>query len=180
MNQYQQLYQAPPYCHYDYQGQGQQYAMSQTQIPQQTVVRNLTNEDYSRKRALEHITSPYRGGIQQGEKKQKGGSPEVFYDMDTGIVRTEQRLDPVNDMILARLDRLSIELKATVKSSEIDGLATKDDLERMTDRLNVQDTEISELENASRQYQTDINLLQRRVEELGQRSADRRDVTDVY
>ena len=181
MNQFQQLYQAPPYSHYDYQGQGPQYAMSQTQIPQQQpMLRNLTNEDYSRKRALEHATSPYRGNNQPGEKKQKSGSPEVYYDMDTGIVRTEQRLDPVNEMILARLDRLSIELKSTVKSSEISSLATKEDLVELSNRIKIQDVKISELERASSQHQTDINLLQRRVDELGQRSADRGNNTNVY
>ena len=180
MNQYQQLYQAPPFCQYEYQGQGQSYPPSQNQIPPQALLRNLAADEYSRKRGLEHLTSPYKGINPQGEKKQKSGSPEVYYDMDAGIVRTEQRIDPVNDMILARLDRLSIELKSTVKSSEISILATKEDLEKLSDRLNTQDVRITELESASRQYQTDINLLQARVSELGQRPADRDVTANVY
>ena len=180
MNQFQQLYQAPPFCQYEYQGQGQAYPPSQNQIPPQALLRNLAADEYSRKRGLEHLTSPYKGINQQGEKKQKGGSPEVYYDMDAGVVRTEQRIDPVNDMILARLDRLSIELKSTVKSSELSILATKEDLEKLSDRLNRQDTRITELEASSRQYQTDINLLQSRVNELGQRPADRGVDTNVY
>ena len=180
MNQFQQMYQAPPYCQYEYQGQGQPYPQLQNQVPPQMLLRNLNTEDYSRKRGLEQLTSPYKGINQQGEKKQKGGSPEVYDDMDAGIVRTEQRIDPVNDMIIARLDRLSMELKSTVKSSEISVLATKEDLEKLSDSLNTQDVRISELESASSQYRTDITLLQRRVNELGQRPADCEATTTVY
>ena len=144
------------------------------------LLRNLNTEDYSRKRGLEQLTSPYKGINQQGEKKLKGGSPEIYYDMDAGIVRTEQRIDPVNDMVIARLDRLSIELKSTVKSSEISVLAMKEDLENLSDSLNTQDVRISELESASRQYQTNITLLQRRVNELGQLPADREATSTVY
>ena len=180
MNQYQQLYQAPPYCHYEYQGQGQHYPPSQTQLPAPTLLRNIPNEDYSRKRGLENATSPYRGIQLQGEKKQKAGSPEVFYDMDTGIVRTEQRLDPVNDMILSRLDRLSADLKTTVKSDEIKNLATKEDFVKLSDRLNVQEARLKVLEEEGQQHHSDILLLQRRMEELGQQTADRGVAANVY
>ena len=88
---------------------------------------------------MEQLTSAYKGINQQREKKQKGGSPEVYYDMDAGIVQTEQCIDPVNDMIIARLDRLSKELKSTVKSSEISVLATKEDLEKLSDSLSTED-----------------------------------------
>ena len=84
------MYQAPPYCQYEYQGQGQPYPQLQNQVPPQMLLQNLNTEDYSRKRGLEQLTSPYKGINQQREKKQKGGSPEVYYDMDAGIVQTEQ------------------------------------------------------------------------------------------
>ena len=135
MNQYQQLYQAPPYSQYEYQCQSQPYPMSQTQVPQPSLIRNMLNEEYNRKRGLDTIISPYKAANQQNEEKQKSGSPEVFYDMDAGVVRTEQRIAPINDMIISRLYKLSLELKFTVKSHELGALATKVDLEKLVDTI---------------------------------------------
>ena len=96
------------------------------------------------------------------------------------MVRTEQRLDPVNDMILTRLEKISIELKSTVKSEDINNLSTKDDLKVITDRIDAHEVRLNELANVSTKQQADINLLNARVEELGQRTADRDDTRDVY
>ena len=106
---------------------------------------------------LLHLTGGY---FNKERKKQKASSPEVFYDMDTGTIRTEQRLDPINDMILARLDKLSLELKSTLKSDDINALATKEDINRLTDKIDAQGSRITELETESKLHRTDITLLQ--------------------
>ena len=174
MNQYQQLYQAPPYCHYDFQGQ--HYVppqhQSMTQIPKNT------NDEYSRKRGMENIVSP-QGLYQQGEKKQRNASPDVFYDLDTGSLRTEQRLDPVNNMILSRLDGLSNQLKSTVKSDEIKELATKEDLKVLSERISAQESRLDEVVQDNLKQKSEIEALRVQVLELGQITADRKEPGDV-
>ena len=100
--------------------------------------------------------------------------------MDSGRLRTEQRLDPVNNMILARLDRLSLELKSTVKSDQIKELVTKEDLKDLTDRMNTHEARIVSIEQEHLKQRSELEALRLQVVELGQNTADREGPDNVY
>ena len=103
----------------------------------------------------------------------------LYYDMDTGDVNSEKRVDPVSSAILKRLDTISLELSTTVKSNEIAGMVKKEDLKFIQDKLEAQAVEISELKSEVLGHTKRLNELAELIDRntatsvnLGQQTAD--------
>ena len=145
------------------------YEYQQTPYPSSVV------HDDQRKRGIEQVVSPSQiNGNHLQEKRLRSVSPVNILDMDTGILRQHPR----EDAIMTAINKLSAEVSTNVKTTDLKGLATKEDIKNLQSLMEIHTRDINDLKTGMSTHAEQLAALSElanrnaaAIIDLGQRSS---------